>query len=81
MARSDELKRWIKDRLSRDEDVTVHPAKALQLVEQAFPDLSATERQRNLDHLKAYADLYYQGRHDMEVPKQLPPEGGRLMCD
>jgi hypothetical protein len=71
MARADELKRWIKDRLSRDEDITVHPTKALQMVEQALPDLSATERQRNLDHVKAYADLYYQGRHDVEVPNEI----------
>lgn len=71
MAISDELKRWTKDRFSRDENITVTPAKALKSVDEILSELSSTERRRNIEHLKAYADLYYQGRHNMDLPKDV----------
>ena len=71
MAIADEIKRWTKDRFSQDENITTTPTKALRSVEENFSEFSSTERRRNIEHLKAYADLYYQGRHNTDVPKEL----------
>lgn len=71
MAISDELKRWAKDRLSHDEQISIHPTKAITAINDALTNLSSAERKKNIEHAKAYADLYYQGRHNMDVPKEV----------
>ena len=67
----EEVKRWAKDRLSHDEQISIHPSKAITSVNDVLVQLSASERKKNIENVKAYADLYYQGRHNMDVPKEV----------
>lgn len=73
-----ETKRWIVDRFSQDEDITVHPKKSLAAVETDLARLSPAERNRLIEHVKAYADLYYQGRHNVAVPEDVRARLGAL---
>ncbi len=67
----EEVKRWAKDRLSHDEQISIHPNKAISSVNDVLTQLSASERKKNIENVKAYADLYYQGRHNRDVPKEV----------
>ena len=78
MALTDSAGRWMKDRLSDDPDIKETPEKSAKRLAGAIEKLSAEERQKNLQHLRAYSDLYYQGRHNMAVPKEMTEELKRL---
>jgi len=78
MALTDSAGRWVKDRLSDDPDIKETPEKSAKRLAGAIEKLSAEERQKNLQHLRAYSDLYYQGRHNMAVPKEMTEELKRL---
>jgi hypothetical protein len=71
MALLDDARRWIKDRFVTDEHITMTPKAAIRQLETALPELSAGERQRNIDHLKYYSQSYYQGRHQEPVPAEV----------
>lgn len=64
----DEARRRIRDYFSHDEQITVRPAIAIQEIAANLSSMTAKERSRNVEHIKAYADLYYQGRHNENVP-------------
>jgi hypothetical protein len=85
MAVIDDTRRWLKDQFVSDEHITITPKQAIRQLETALPDLSPSERARNIDHLKNYADSYYLGRHREAVPRevaatfaQLSKEAARL---
>jgi hypothetical protein len=85
MAVIDDTRRWLKDQFVTDEHITMTPKKAIRQLETALPDLSPSERARNIDHLRNYADSYYLGRHREAVPRevtatfaQLSKEAARL---
>jgi hypothetical protein len=71
MAILDDARRWLKDRFVTDEHITMAPKAALRQLETALADLSPGERQRNIEHLKYYADSYYLGRHRETVPREV----------
>ncbi|HEX4772241.1 MAG TPA: hypothetical protein VH351_15500 [Bryobacteraceae bacterium] len=71
MAVLDDARRWIKDQFVTDEHVTMTPKAALRQLETALVDLSPGERQRNIEHLRHYADSYYLGRHRETVPREV----------
>jgi len=78
MALTNSAGRWVKDRLSNDPDIKETPERGAKRLAEAIEQLSAEERQKNLQHLRAYSDLYYQGRHNMAVPKEMTEELKRL---
>jgi hypothetical protein len=63
--------RWLKDRFSHDDGITVTPKVSIRHAEKHLGQMNATERERTLKHLKAYSDLYYQGRHNESVPYEV----------
>ncbi len=71
MAATDDLKRWFKDQVSRDPDLAETPGTIAAKLAPVMDQLSSEERRNNLAHLRAYSDLYYQGRHNMAVPKEM----------
>lgn len=65
----DDARRWLVDRAQKnDEAITITPKESLRGVDQKLLHMSAPERERTINHLKAYADLYYVGRHNEPVP-------------
>jgi hypothetical protein len=67
----DNMRRWIKDQREHDEQITIRPSKSLDVIEQNLLEMNAAERNRSVEHIKAYADLYYQGRHNEAVPVEI----------
>jgi hypothetical protein len=63
-----DAKRWVKDRFSHDDGITVTPKVSIHHAEKYLGQMNATERERTLKHLQAYSTLYYQGRHNEKVP-------------
>lgn len=67
----DEARRRIRDYFSYDEEISVRPSQALRDIEPNLGNMTATERTRAVEHIKAYSDLYYQGRHNERVPEDV----------
>src|SRR5664279_2236970 len=64
----DNARRWLRDRFAGDDGITVHPKVGLREVEANLANMTPAERQRNIQHVRAYASLYYQGRHNEFTP-------------
>lgn len=57
---------------------TVHPKESIAAVESDLARLTPTERSKLIEHVKAYANLYYQGRHNVAVPEDVRARVGAL---
>jgi hypothetical protein len=66
-----DARRWLKDQSSYDEHITVSPKTSIREAEKHLSRMNGDERTRTLNHLKAYADLYYHGRHNENVPVEV----------
>lgn len=64
----DDARRWLKDRLGQDEYIDGTPKQHIARIDEALAHLNTAERLRQLDHIRAYSDYYYQGRHKESVP-------------
>jgi hypothetical protein len=78
MALVEETRRWVKDRLVEDENVNGRPHAKIRELSDALVHLTPGERKRNVEHLKAYVDYYYQGHHNEAVPVAVRHELGRI---
>lgn len=68
----DDVRRWVKDRFgSHDENINGTPHHWMRKAQEAFPEYSQAERQRNLEHLRAYATYYYKDHVPAEIRQEL----------
>jgi hypothetical protein len=71
----DDTRRWLKDRLSaQDEYIDGTPREKIQTLKDALPGMSAAERVRNLEHVRAYTTNYHLSRHNEAVPRETVQE-------
>ena len=61
MAFLDQARRYLKDRMTQDENIDGKPRDKIRDLSAALHHLSPTERKLNLEHVTAYVDYYYQG--------------------
>jgi hypothetical protein len=66
----DSTRRWIRDRTTDDELIQGKPIDKIESLSRVIVHLASEERQKNLEHLKAYIDYYYQGHHREQVPPE-----------
>lgn len=66
-----DTRRWIKDQFSHDEMITISPKKLLPDIENNLDKLTPKERTRMVQHIQAYSDLYYVGRHKETIPDEV----------
>jgi hypothetical protein len=66
-----DARRWLKDQFSHDEQISGSPKPIIREAEKRLDKMNSDERTRTITHLKAYADLYYQGRHNENVPTEV----------
>jgi uncharacterized protein YdiU (UPF0061 family) len=78
MALVEEARRWVKDQFVQDENVNGRPQGKIRELSDALVHLTPAERKRNVEHLKAYVDYYYQGHHNEAVPAEIRQQLGRL---
>jgi hypothetical protein len=64
----DQVRRWTRDRLSNDPQITEHPKKTLVRLEDAITDIPVGQRQQAVEYIKHYSNLYYTGRHNDAIP-------------
>jgi hypothetical protein len=67
----DDVRRWAKDKLSNDEYIDGTPKEKFQQLQGVLPQLSQGERTQNIEHVRAYATYYYEGRHNEAVPTEI----------
>lgn len=66
-----DARRWFKDQFSHDEQISGSPKPIIREAEKRLDKMNSAERTRTITHLRAYADLYYQGRHNENVPTEV----------
>jgi hypothetical protein len=71
MGMLDDARRWVTDRLSHDEYINGTPKEHMRTVDESLSQLSPNERLRNVAHVRAYSEYYYQGRHRESVPAEV----------
>ena len=74
MALVDHARRWVKDRMTQDENINGKPRDKIRNLSDAVHHMTPTERKRNLEHVNAYVEYYYQGHHKEAVPHEVRNE-------
>ena len=64
------LGRWAKDLISHDEQIAEKPQNTLRDLSAVIEHMTADERKRNLEQLRAVSVIYFQGRHNMDFPPE-----------
>lgn len=74
----DDARRWLKDHLSHDQYFEAYgastPKKSLHAVEEALLDLTPSERIHQLNAVKDFSTVYYEGRHNEQIPLNVRQE-------
>jgi hypothetical protein len=71
MGMLDNARRWMNDRTTSDENIQGTPKEKIRELSEALPRLTAEERSRSLEHVKAYTDYYYAGHQREQVPPEI----------
>src|SRR4051794_33155582 len=67
----DNARRWLRDRTTTDENINGRPQDKIRALYDALVHLTPEERNRNLEHIKAYSDYYFQGHQREQVPAEI----------
>jgi hypothetical protein len=71
MGMLDSARRKMRDLTTTDENISGTPKEKIRELSAALSDLTPQERQRNLEHIKAYTDYYYVGHQREKVPAEI----------
>jgi hypothetical protein len=71
MGMLDSARRKMRDLTTTDENISGTPKEKIRELSAALSDLTPQERQRNLEHVKAYTDYYYVGHQRERVPTEI----------
>lgn len=66
----DDVRRWVKDRTTRDEYIEGTPSEKIGQLYQNLSHMTPSERDKGVEHIKAYATYYYKGHHNEPIPKE-----------
>ena len=73
MGMLDNARRWMKDRTTSDENIQGTPKDKIRELQTVLGQMTPPERERNIQHVKAYLDYYYivhQGEKKLPLDQQ-----------
>jgi hypothetical protein len=80
MGMFDEARRKAKDWTTSDENIQGSPKTKVRDLAAALPQLTPQERQRNIEHVKAYLDYYYVAHQgEKKIPVEVHKEFSKMV--
>ena len=80
MGMLDDARRKVKDWTTSDENIQGSPKAKIKDLSEALPQLTPQERQRNIEHVKAYLDYYYVAHQgEKKIPLEVHKEFSKMV--